>query len=413
MERFDYLIIGGGVAGMTAAETIRSLDRDGAIAVLASESHRLYSRVLLPHYVKGMIPRERLFLRDQAHAHRSGIRVLLGVGASSLRLPGREVNAIDGRTFAFGKLLIASGGEPKPAGLPGASLDGVTRFQTLEDAERIRALAPSARRAVVFGSGFIALEYLEVLAARGIATTLVFRDRHVFPRALDAAGASLLEEGFAARGITILRDDTLVELSGRARLEGVRTAGGASLACDFLGIGIGLERNVGWLAGSLGASASGVPTDPYLETDTPGVFAAGDVAAIPDAATGTHRSRGNWGNAVAQGGAAGWNMARPEAKRPFTRPASYAIRNLGAFIAFVGEVGSGRTLSRSVPAARRYCCFFLGGDDRLRGAALINEPELVAAVTALIERGVEIPQAAEQLPDPTFDLATLLRAPSP
>ena len=411
MTHFDYLIVGGGVAGTTAAEAIRDRDPVGSIVIVSDEPYPLYSRVMLPHYVKGAVPREKLFLRSlQDYAARK-IEFLGGRAAAGLDTSRRLIALDNGEELGFGKLLIASGGRPRPLGISGAELEGVSRFQTIADADAMLRLLPSRRRAVVVGGGFIALEYLEILHHFRVPTALVMRGQRFFNRHLDVEGAELLGENFRRHGIeTILAGDALAAIQARSGLRAIKTESGRTIECDFLGIGIGLERNTGWLAASgLTLTPQGVRSNEFLETDTPGIFAAGDVSEFYDLTSKIYHSRGNWTNSFLAGQVAGRHMARPEEQAPFERVSSYSIKSLDFIISFVGETELRPGLSaitRSNAADDSYQRFFLWGH-RLVGAVLINRPQDKAALTTLIQSATPIPDVEGRLNDSSFDISTL------
>jgi NAD(P)H-nitrite reductase large subunit len=408
-ERFDYIIAGGGVAGVTAAETIRDHDSGARIGLLSAEAEPLYSRVLLPRYVEGLIPRDRLFLRSEADYAAKKIERFSGAVAHHLDIAERRVFLVSGKEFGFGKLLIAGGGAPKELGIPGERLRGVTHFQTIGDADVIRGAIADARQAVVIGSGFISLEYLGLLAGRGIPTTLLLRSKHLFEKQLDPEAASILTAHFETRGIRVFSGKRVMAFHGSERVLAVETEGGETIPADFVGVGVGLRRSTLWLEGSgIAVSSAGVSVDEHLETAAHGVFAAGDIAVLPDGAGG-YRSHGNWANAVLQGRVAGKNIVGDSAE-VFSGVPLYSIRCLGLSLAFVGETesqGGVRAVSKVDRGAERLERYFVRAN-RLIGAVLINAPELPAAAVRLIHGRILLGDAEERLGDAGFDLRSLI-----
>ena len=410
MEQFDYLVVGGGVAGTTAAETIRGRDPAAAIAIVSDEPHPLYSRVLLPNYVKGLASRDQVFLRRPEDYRAAHIAFFGGETAEGLDAAGQALRLSSGRELGFGKLLIAAGGRPRPLGIPGEELPGVSRFQTIEDADRMRERLTDARRAVVVGGSFIALEYLDILAGLRIPTTLVIPQAYLFSRFLEPAAGELLRENFRRHGIALATRDRLCAVEGDGAVRGARLETGGRLECDFVGVGIGLERNTAWLGSALTLTPSGIATDEFLQTSCPGIFAAGDVADFQDITLGVRHTHGNWGNAFRQGELAGRNMAHPASPEPYRSVTSYGIRNLGFHVAFVGHVLEGPgidTVSRFDAANQVYERFFLR-QERMVGAVVINRPEDRAAITTLIRDAVPLSAARERFTDAAFDIATLI-----
>lgn len=412
-ERYDYLIIGNGIAGLTAAEAIRERDASASIAIISAESYPLYSRVLLPNYVKGLIKREQVFLRKSEDYDKRGIKLFMGESARHLDVSGRVVGLNSGRAMGFGKLLIATGGDAKELGIPGEALDGVSSFQTIEDADRMPELLSGAGRGVVIGGGFIALEFLEILVERGIKATLVIRQPYFFNRFLDAAGGEILAENFRRHGIDVIANDNLAAVEGGRRVTGVHLESGRSLDADFIGIGAGIRRNTGWLDNSgIEVVGGGVATDEYLETTASGIFAAGDVANFDDIILGLRHTHGNWGNAFYQGGCAARNMASSGEREPYRRVTSYGIRNLGLALALIGHTSGGKdvdAISRIDPSGNTYGRFFVR-EDRIVGAVLINRHDDRPAVVSLIESAKRVSDEARAgLLDFRVDIAALLQ----
>lgn len=411
MERYDYLIIGGGVAGVTAAEAIRERDASSSIAIVSDERQPLYSRVLLPNYVKGLAAREQVFLRKNEDYHAKRIELLAGEIAERLDVTARILRLASGRTIGFSKLLIASGGKPQPLEIDGERLQGVSHFQTIEDADRMIELLAGAKRAVVVGGSFIALEYLEILVTRLIPATLVISQPYFFSRFFDAAGGAIFHENFRQHGIEVVANERLTAIEGRFTVERARLAGGSAPDCDFLGVGIGLLPNTAYLEGTgVALTSDGVATDEFLETSVSGVFAAGDVADFHDITLGFRHTHGNWGNSVRQGELSGRNMADPEGREPYRGVTSYGIRSLGLAIALVGHASGGQgieSVNQSDRSGNSYRRFFLR-QNRLVGASLINRHEDRPLVTALIRDAVLIPdEVRDRLADPKFDIASL------
>jgi len=405
MRRYDYLIIGGGIAGTSSAEAIRAGDEQGTIAMVSAEPHLVYSRVLLPSYLKKKIPRERIFLRTRQDFEKKRIDVLQNQEVMRVKSETREVMLADGEEITYRKLLIASGGRPVPWGNE-TEQGFVRRLQTLDDADGLSAALPNTHEPLVIGSSFIALEFLEIFHASGIRPRLIARSPHLFPSMLDEKGGALLADNIAAHGIPMHFDDTLITIRKEENALAVTTARGASFSTDTLAIGIGIERAIGFLEHSgITLGKRGVLTNEFLETNVPGVFAAGDVAEVYHAPADKHRTLGNWANAVAQGTRAGANMAG--AHEPFNAVAAYSITNFGMQITTVGECDDTlENIARQDMPLKRYGRFFIRGN-ALAGVALINGSADRAHLMALIKQKTPIEQYRTQLADSSFDIRTI------
>lgn len=409
MQTFDYLIIGGGVAGVTAAEEIRGRDAGASVAIVSGEAEPLYSRVLLPHYVKGAVRREQVFLRKPGDYDARGIHRFAGAHAVALDVGRREAVLDSGETIGFQRMIVACGGTPRPLGIPGEALEGVSRFQTLADADRMIALLKNVTAAVVLGASFIALEYLEVLGRRRIPTTLLFRGPHFFSGHMDAAGGAFLQRHFERHGIRVRPHTGVLALEGEGRVAAVVTDAGGRIAADFFGAGIGVSKRQEWLRkGGVVVGETGVRTNEFLETSVPGVFAAGDAAEIADVATGRPRSHGNWGQAVFSAKIAAQNAVLGSAPARCDAPSSYSIQNLGVSIVFLGDTRLGGTvqaISRADPEDTWYECFAVEGR-RVVGAALLNRGSDRASALRLIREGIHLRDPGT-LADPALDLGAV------
>lgn len=358
MVKVDYLIIGGGIAGTTAAEVIRQRDPRSSIALLNEEVRTLYSRVLLPHFIKGRVGIDKVILRSLSDYQKNHIDFYPGERVKKTNLIEKIVETSSGRSFLYQKLLIASGGRVGGWGHEKKAPHNVFRLQTLDDARRIIRffkVRPKGE-ALVVGGGFIALELLEILVKQGYKTTLVIRDKQFWPNELDNKGFKRLCDLWAKNNIRVVASDSVLDIKQRDEQATVLTYNGHTFNVDFIGVGIGLERNIpqgfplaglDGTAGDDGLSADNfIDVNEYLETRLPSVWAAGDVTLYPDFSTGPDGTAGagkkrvcrNWSGAVGQGHIAGTNMSGGH--EPLKIPAVYSIRHFGSMITFVNDTVS-------------------------------------------------------------------------
>ncbi len=406
MTRYDYLIIGNGIAAVTAAETIRERDSQGSIAILSDEPHLLYSRVLLPSYLKRRISREKLFLRTIDDFLRRAIDLFPETAVAAVDTKEKNVLLRNGKRIGYEKLLIASGGRVKPWGTP-ADAEYVYRLQTLGDADRLMHALPRIKHALVVGSSFIALEFLEIFVLNQIAPTLVIRGAHFFPEMLDAGGGEMLGEQFKKHNIVIRADDEIGEIAATGRALRIKTKALRDVEADGIAVGVGVERNHEFLAGSgIEVGARGIKTNEFLETNASDVWAAGDVAEFYDVILEKRQCLGNWTNAFLQGKAAG--LAMTGGREPFRAVSSYSITNLGFQITALGDVSDASDAIVRLDRARMtYERLFLRSG-RLVGAALINKFQDRAHLSRLIEGKTPIESYRERLGDPGFDIGEIV-----
>jgi len=415
---YEYLIIGGGIAGVTAAETIRSRDAMGSIAVLSGEAHPLYSRVLLPGYLKGRMARERVFLRTADDYAAKRIDFYPGTHARAADAARREIKTADGRIFHFGKLLVACGGKVKPWEYEEKASPRAYRLQTIDDADRLLADFPDIRTPLVIGSSFIALEFIEIFLQHKIIPRVLAEADGFFHAFLDKEGSRILEQNFRRHGVSCAFGEKIIGCRREGAGYEITTSGAGAMRVDAFAIGIGIERNRDFLAGSgVAFGRRGIRINEYLEADAAGIWAAGDAAEYYDPVSGEYRTAGNWAHAVLQGMRAGLNMAGDRA--PFTHIPSYAITNCGMQIAVIGEcgvpanhgggAGPGEGLSalaRRGGSDGEYTRLFVRGG-AIVGAFLINRFQDRAALTDLIARRIDVSAYEDQLRDMAFDIHTI------
>lgn len=395
MPSFEYLILGGGVAGTTAAETIRQKDKTGLIGLVSGEPYFLYSRVLLPKFIRGEVGIEKVMLRGAEDYKKNGIEIFLGEEVKNVDFASRSASLSSGKILSFKKLLVASGGHPKPLNpiVQHSMLDNVFRLQTLGDAQRIKNFLSTrpVGNALVIGGGFMALEFIEILKHYGWKITLLCKEERFWPDFLDENGFSILSGVWA---------ENSVEFKGKTPQKGVLPLEFAG--ADFIGVGIGLERNLDFMRHlAVKPPSGGIEVNEYLETGTPSVWAAGDVAVYPDFFSGRKRTGGNWSGAFMQGRIAGFNMTRQNfasqnldgqagEKSVFKSLSSYSIGHLGLSIAFVGDIGlfeNGTGIETLRPIfnkeKKEYVKIF-AKDGRVIGAVMINGQKFLGTVNKAI-----------------------------
>lgn len=331
--RIDYLIIGGGIAGVTAAEHIRQRDAVGTIRILGEEKHALYSRVLLPHVVRGRVPEEKAYLKAPNALSDKQIEFSTGVRVTRVDAARHVVVTDSGEELTYGKLLIATGGSVRTLDVPGAKEAGCISFQTIDDARALRD-SLGASKALVYGGGFIALEMVMSYVHNGAPVTVVMRGDGFFSRVLDPRSKAKLLEAMKAKGVEVILHAQITGVETNGNLKTVFLSDGSKHVCTALATGIGIVPNVAFLEGSGIPVADGILADDHLRSSAPDVYVAGDVAEFDDRALGMRHIVGNWQNAMFQGRVAGANMAGEETA--FEAVTAYGITVFDIPVAFIG-----------------------------------------------------------------------------
>ena len=371
-----YVIVGNGVAGTTAAETIRKHDPNGRSTLITDEPYPLYNRVALPRLLRGDVDVQRVMMRDLDTHRRKGIDLLLGTRVVRVSVEERTVLLHDDRELPYDRLLVATGGRPRRLEVPGTDAEGIHHFQTLDDAKRLIARAVEARCAVTVGGSYIAYELTEGLRARGLEVTWLIRGPRFLHRVLDEEGGELVDRIARRHGVNIIYGEQVQRVLTRdGVVVGVETTGGRHIDCDLLGAGLGLILNTSFLEGSGIRLGRGVITDACLRTSAPGVYAAGDVAEFYDEFLKDHNIMGTWNNAQGHGKIAGLNMVGAE--RRYNDVPHYTTTMFDSTMTAIGMTPEVNPNLESVTyvdfKSESYRRLFFDQEGRLVGAVLIGD----------------------------------------
>ncbi len=278
--KFEVLIVGAGQGGAAAAIQLRQHGFTGTVGMVGREAVPPYERPpLSKEYMLGEKEWERLLIRSADFWSGKGIELLLSTEVVSIA-PDRHVARLqDGREIAYGRLIWATGGDPRRLDCPGAELQGVYGVRTRSDADAILADLPKVNRVVIVGGGYIGLEAAAVLRKLGKDVTLV----EVLPRVLArVAGPELsafYESEHRAHGVDLRTGIGIAAIEGKVRVAGVRLSDESVVDCQLVIVGIGIIPAVGPLIAAGAASGNGVDVDEFCRTSLPDVYAIGDCAA--------------------------------------------------------------------------------------------------------------------------------------
>ena len=304
-----YVIVGGSLAGATAAVTLREEGADGTVTLIAAERELPYERPPLSKaFLRGEVPFEKSLVRPAAFYAAHRIETISGVRATRIDTSARVVELEDRRRVPFDALLIATGGRNRRLSIPGSELEGIHSLRTIDDAVRIKAELSPGRRVVVVGLGFIGSEVAASLRQKGLEVVAIEPAKTPLFRVLGEAVGQSIADLHRAHGVRTIFDDTVAAFEGTQRVTRVITKGGLRLDCDFVVAGIGIEPVVDFLDGTGIHVDNGVVVDAYCQTSVPGIYAAGDVANHYHPVFERQIRVEHWHNAIKQGAAAARNM---------------------------------------------------------------------------------------------------------
>jgi NADPH-dependent 2,4-dienoyl-CoA reductase/sulfur reductase-like enzyme len=300
MDRFDLVIVGGGLASARAIKSFRESGGEGSILLASRDSTLPYHRPpLSKRFLRGETDEEPL-VEDAAFYRDHGVEVMLETSVESVDTGERAV-VVDGDRVGYGKLLLATGAWPRRLEVPGAELDSIFTLRTVANSKAIREAAEGAERAVIVGAGFIGMEVAASLRQLGKEVALVHLGRWLF----DQLGVEQLSGGLASiyeeKGVELVLGNEVEAFHGNGRVERVTTKNGRSVEADLVVVGIGVEPVTDFLAGSGVEIDNGIVVSERFETNVPDVYAAGDVARFFDPLFGRPRRIEHWSNANYQG----------------------------------------------------------------------------------------------------------------
>ena len=417
-----HVILGDGVAGMSAAEVIRGRRPHDRIVVISDDASPYYYRAALTNYLQGQVTDAELWALPPDGWQRLSLE-RLHARVSRVIVAAKQVLLDDGRTVQYDRLLVATGARARPLALEGEHLSGVQPLRTLADTKRLLQSLPSTRSAVVIGGGILGLEAAQGLVARNVRVTLLHRHAYVLERVLDRRSAEIVQQGMEADGVQLVlggaRTMEPAACRGRdGRVREVVLSDGRVFPCDLVIAAVGNEPATKCLADvGVEMERGYVVTDPAMRIPVlEDVYAAGDVAVVRDSSLPFRNPSGLWQPARKQGQVAGLNMAGRSA---IEGPARYrpgalyvATRAWNFDLGYIGEaprdtaslpIIRSEYRDRGRPVHKRaylrdghiIAAVLLG--DRREGMAirqLMNLPDAAGDVSAISDR----------LFDPSFDL---------
>jgi len=370
MKRERIVIIGAGLCGATAAGDLRDRGFDGEIQLIGEEPQQPYNRPPLSKgYLRGQERFEDQLVHPRGFYAERDITRRPGTRAARIDPRRKAVRLAGGEEVPYDRLLVSTGGRNHALTVPGADLQGVFQLRTVEDCDRIRAIAKAGRRAVVIGLGFIGSEVTASLRQLGVGVAAIEGSPAPLARVLGKEVGAVLAGIHRDKGVELLLEDSVAAIEGAGRVERVRTKKGRVLDCDMVVAGIGISPNSELLVEAGAATDNGVLVDEKCRTALPDVYAAGDVANHLHPIFGRVRVE-HWNNAQQQGRAAARSMMG--GTEPYDYIHSFWSDQYEHVIEYVGCAASWDALVfRGEPRSRHFLSFYLK-DGIVRAAVGLN-----------------------------------------
>ena len=385
-----HVILGAGPAGVIAAETLRKHAPGDRITLVGDEKEAPYSRMAIPYLLIGNIEEKGTWLR-KSPSHFADLRIdLVQARAKQVDAAARSVTLDNGSVLQFDRLLIATGSHPIRPPIPGIDAAGVHPCWTLEDARKIMALATKGARVLQMGAGFIGCIIMEALAARGVHLSVVEMGDRMVPRMMGPTAGGMIRDWCQTKGVKVFTG-TRVEAIEPGTPLNVRLSNGERVAADLVISATGVRPAIGFLENSGVTCLQGVLTDEHLQTNVPGIYAAGDCAEAFDKVSGKTIVSAIQPNAAEQARVAALNMLGQQTELKGVTQIN-VLDTLGMISASFGEwqgVPGGEHVELTDRAAGRHLSLQFK-DDVMVGCNSIGWTEHVGVMRGLVEGQVKL-----------------------
>jgi 3-phenylpropionate/trans-cinnamate dioxygenase ferredoxin reductase subunit len=401
-----FVIVGAGLAGAKAAETLREEGFDGRVVLIGAESERPYERPpLSKDYLRGEAA-ARPYVHDEAFYAAQDIELRTSAVVERIDPAAAQLSLAAGETIGFDRLLLATGARPRRLALPGADLDGVLSLRTIADSEAIRARIDAGSRLVTIGAGWIGAEVAASARQRGCDVTIVEHGQLPLERVLGPELGAIYRDIHTDHGTRFIGGAVVEAIEGDGEVAAVRLAGDRRIEADFVVVGVGVEPRIELARAAGIATHGGIVVDEQLETSAPGIFAAGDVANAQHPFYAARIRVEHWANALNQGPAAARNMlgrAEPYDRIPYFFSDQYEVGMEYAGYATAWD----EVVLRGDPASRELIAFWLK-DQRVVAGMNVGVWDVNEQIQALVR--ARRPIDSRRLADADVPLEELLAA---
>ena len=415
----SYVIIGDGIAGSSAAETLREADGDADITVITDEGEALYNRILIKEYAKGKMPEAPVAIHKEDWYDDRNIDLRLNTLVTQVDDENNQLSTHEGETIEYDKLLVATGGTPIQLPVPGSDADGIHHFWTFQDARGIREHIEQVDNAVLVGAGLLGIDLAAIAGAHDLENAwYIMRGNRWWRYALSLEGAEIMHEAMRDLGVELVFESGVEEFvtDDDGHLEATIDANGDRYEAEFAGVAIGLNFNDEILQGTAVETDWGIHTDEYMRTDADDIYAAGDIVKFQDPITNMRAQNGSWGSAKEQGTIAAQTMLHDAGEdvelEQFEWVSSYSITHFDfPFLSFGYPTEGDDEIERKYDDTTWRRLTFKDG--QLIGGVLIGDLSPQSKYKNLILNQAQVADQKEVLIQESFELEDLDLAEAP
>lgn len=398
-----YVIIGGSVAGISAAKEIRENDSSGEIVMISGEKSGPYFRPMIPLLIAGQKSEEDILYPEDQLPGKS-INAICGT-VIEVDAKKKEVLLASGERLAFDTLLIATGGAPLKPAIPGLEGEGVYPLRSMAHAIQIRDAVPTAVSAVVIGGGLVGIKAALALREQAISSgktprevTVIETLPEILSGRLDRRGAEIIRAAVMQQGISVLTGENVSEVVRRqSAVSGVKLSSGRTIKTDLVIVAAGVKPDIAYLKNSGIQTNRGVLVNELLQTNIADVYAAGDAVEGEDLVTGQTVVSGLWTNAVEMGRTAGMNMAGRNVKYPGFLSVMNAAELAGIPFVSVGVIEPGIGYKTIIHDRDYGYSKLVFKDDFLEGAIFVRDLKNAGIYTNLIKNRIPVTRLKDKI----------------
>jgi 3-phenylpropionate/trans-cinnamate dioxygenase ferredoxin reductase component len=400
-----FVIVGASLAGAKAAETLRDEGFDGRVVLVGEESERPYERPELSKgYLLGKKPAEKLYVHEADFYKAHDIELRTSRKVTAIDRESRVLTLDNGELLDYDRLLLTTGAWPRRFPAKGADLPGVAYLRTLEESTALQSAIKAAARVVVVGAGWIGCEVAACARMLGAEVSMVAPDEYPLQRVLGQEVGKVYRDLHAEKGVDLHLSIGVDAIEGTGKVEGVRLSDGTLVEGDLVVVGIGATPR-DELAREAGLDLdNGVVVDEFLQTSSPEIFAAGDVASAWHPFYEDRIRVEHWANALNQGPAAARNMLGQH--KPYVTTPYFYSDQYDFGMEYHGYATTwDRVIFRGDPASREFLAFWVK-DGRVRAGMNANIWDVSDPLKAVVRSGLVVD--LDRLADPSVPLEELL-----
>jgi nitrite reductase (NADH) large subunit len=386
----NHLIIGNGVAGTTAAENIRKLDKAGKITIVTEESTPFYYRMRLPDFISGDLAEDKLSAKKDQWYKDQGIELKLQTRIQGADPGKKTVSTQSGLEIPYDRLLIATGSRSFIPPMKGSDKKGVFALRTIQDARDIVAWAKNIQKVVLIGGGLLGLEAGNALRKFGKNLTVVEFFPRLLPRQLDVTGGGRLQKIMEGMRFSFRLGAKTQEIKGEDRVSAVLLEGGELLPAEMVIVSAGVRPSLELAKALKLDHDKGVKVDEQMRTNQSGIYAAGDVAEFKG------MPYGIWTAATEQGQIAGTNMAGGNALYKGTVMAN-TLKVIGIDLASAGNIDAENRLESKVLTGEKVYKKIVLENDQIVGCIMLGDTKGFTKITKLMSEKQNVSQIKDKL----------------